>query len=270
MSFVAKSGEHVIVEAVFGFQLSCKWHPSEIEKLAQNHDRWIDGLPRLARHEIQQVVIGEGAPQAITLPGGPGISFERIKPDGELAWRLQCEGNSIFVNCLEYTRWQKAWATASGYIRDVLEVVGAEKVSVAGALLQYIDVFDWIADPDDYDASQLLDLNSDFVPQAVGNHGLAWHLHQGWFAPVSEPVPGMVLHKAHFNAIPKNESGHPSVKLDTLLRSDFNGPISAQNFFKDNSVLEGMFIDMHKRNRGLLSNFLTAAICKKIGLEETK
>lgn len=270
MAFLAKSGEHAIVEVVFGFQLSRPWHSAEIEKLAQNHDRWKDDLPRLARHEIQQIVIGEGAPQAVTLPGGPGISFERIKPNGELAWRLRCEGNSLFVNCLEYSRWQEVWATASGYMRAVLETVGAEKVSIAGALLQYIDVFDWTADPKEYDVFQLLDENSDYVPKAAGGYGLAWHLHQGWFVPVSEPVPGRVLQKAHFDALPKNETGHPTVKLDTLLRSDFDGRISAQTFFEEASTLERMFIDMHDRNKHLLSSFLTKAICKDIGLEEAQ
>lgn len=270
MAFVAKSGEHAIVEVVFGFQLSRPWHPAEIEKLAQNHDRWKKELPRLARHEIQQVMIGEGVQQAITLPGGPGISFERIKPNGDLAWRLRCEGNSIFVNCLEYTRWQDAWASASSYMRDVLEVVGAEKVSVAGTLLQYIDVFDWTADPKDYDISRLLDVESDYVPRAASNYGLGWHLHQGWFEPIKEPIPSRILHKAHFNALPKDETGHPTVKLDTLLRSDFNGHISAQNFFDEGSALEGMFIDMHDRNKWLLSSFLTKSICQQIGLEEKK
>lgn len=270
LAFVAKSGKHAIVEVVFGFQLSRPWHPAEIEKLAQNHDHWKEALPRLARHEIQQFMIGEGLQQAITLPGGPGISFERIKPNGDLAWRLRCEGNSIFVNCLEYTRWQDAWATASAHMRAVLEVVGAEKVSIAGALLQYIDVFDWMADPKGYDISQLLDLDSDYVPRATSNYGLAWHLHQGWFEPVSEPVPGRILHKAHFNALPKDEAGRPNVKLDTLLRSDFYSHISAQTFFDQGSALEEMFIEMHDRNKRLLSSFLTKAICEQIELEEKK
>ena len=270
LSFIAKSGKHAIVEAVFGFQMSRHWHPAEIEKLIQNHDRWRDSLPRLARHEIQQVMIGEGAPQAVPLPSGTGVSFERIKPDGELAWRLRCEGNIVFVNCLEYTRWQEVWATVTGYIRNVLEVVGAEKVSVASAHLQYIDVFDWTADPNDYDISQLLDLTSDFVPRVVEKYGLAWHLHQGWFESRSEPVPGRVPHQAHFNALPKNETERPTVKLDTLLRTDFKASVSAQDFFEDYSTLDAMFTDMHDSNKELLSKFLTCAIRKKIGLEETK
>jgi uncharacterized protein (TIGR04255 family) len=268
LAFVAKSGTHAIVEVVFGFQLSRPWHPAEIDRVAQNHDRWKADLPRLARHEIQQIMIGDGVPQAIALPGGPGISFERVKPDGEIAWRLRCEGNSIFVNCLEYTRWKDAWARASGYMRAVLESVGAEKVSVAGTLLQYIDVFDWTADPADYDVFQLLDKESAYVPKATGSYGLAWHLHQGWFLPSREPVPGRILQKVHFDALPQNDIGQPSVRLDTLLLSDFNGRISAQTFFEQDSALEGMFIDLHDKNKKLLSSFLTKAIRDNIGLGE--
>lgn len=268
MAFVAKSGEHAIVEVVFGFQLSRPWSPAEIEKIAQNHDRWKADLPRLARHEIQQIMFGEGVPQAITLPGGPGISFERIKPDGEIAWRLRCEGNSIFVNCLEYTRWQETWAKAAGFIRQILETAGTEGIAIAGALLQYIDVFDWNAAPEAYDIFKLLDADSDFVPKAMGGYGVNWHLHQGWFSVSAEPVPARVLQKVHFDALSHNEKGLPTVRLDTVLRSDFNGPIAAKTFFNEKSALEGVFIDLHDRNKQLLRGFLANAVCKEIGLGE--
>ena len=153
-------------------------------------------------------------------------------------------------------------------MRDVFEVVGTDKVPVSGALLQCIDVFDWTTDPKDYDIFQLLDAESDYVPPAAGGYGLAWHLHQGWFVPVSDPVPGSILQKAHFEAIPKNETGLPTVKLDTLLRSDFNDQILADTFLDKGSALEGMFIEMHDRNKKLLSSFLTEAACRNIGLEE--
>ena len=78
------------------------------------------------------------------------------------------------------------------------------------------------------------------------------------------------MQKVHFDALPQNESGQPTVKLDTLLRSDFNGRIAAQTFFEDGSSLEGMFIDMHDRNKKLLSSFLTKEVCDKIGLGDSK
>lgn len=268
LAFVAKSGDHAIVEVVFGFQLSRQWSPAEIERLAQSHSRWKADLPRLSRHEVQQIMIGEGVPQAITLPGGPGISFERIKPDGEIAWRLRCEGNSIFVNCLEYTRWQETWAKASGFIRQILEAVGAEKIAVAGALLQYIDVFDWNADPKEYDIFKLLDSASSYVPKAIGDYGMTWHLHQGWFSASSEPVPARVLNKVHFDALQQNEKGEATVRLDTVLRSDFNGRIAAKTFFDEKSALEGVFVDLHDKNKQLLRGFLTNAVCEEIGLGE--
>ncbi|MCY4316919.1 MAG: hypothetical protein OXC66_12505 [Roseovarius sp.] len=50
MAFVAKSGDHAIVEVVFGLALSRSWHASEINKLAQNHYRWKEDLPRLLKY----------------------------------------------------------------------------------------------------------------------------------------------------------------------------------------------------------------------------
>ena len=235
MSFVARSGEHAIVEVVLGIQLSRPWHPNEIEKLAAHRDRWKEDLPRLARHQIQQVVFGEGVQQAVTLPTGPGISFERIKPNGDLAWRVRCDGNSLHVNCLEYSRWQEVWNTALGYMKSVLETVGADKISVAGAMMQYIDVFDWDGSPSEYDVFQLLDRESRYVPESVGEYESIWHLYQGWFSPLDEPIAGRLLQKAHFDAVSKNENGQPTVRMDTLLRSDFGGLISAQRLFEADS-----------------------------------
>ena len=268
MAFAARSGDHAIVEVVFGFQLSRPWHEAEIKELTQNHDRWKNDLPRLAQHEMQQIIVGDGAPQAITLPGAPGISFERIKPNGDLAWRLQCQGNSLSVNCLEYTRWKDAWAMASGYMRTAFKTAGAENMSIEGVLLQYIDVFDWTADPKEYDVFQILDVDSEYVPKVAGGYGLAWHLYQGSFIPVSHPMHGRVLQKVHFDALPEDETGKPTIKLDILLRSDFENRVSAQAFFEEAPLLEGVFVDLHARHKKLLQNLLTKTVCKHIGLEE--
>lgn len=266
LAFVTKSGEHAIVEVVFGFRLSRPWSTADLEKLAANHVNWKAKLPKISRHEFQQIMIGEGVKQAISLPGGPGISFEKYQPNGDLAWRLRCEGDSIYVNCLEYSRWSQIWPETSNIMKDVFEVIGIEKVSIAGTLLQYIDVFDWDSSPSEYNVFQLLNRNSDFIPESVNNYGLAWHLHQGWFTQLNEPLPGRLLHKAHFDALPQNEAGIPTVRLDTLLRYDFDGVTSSKNFSGESSLLDQVFVEMHKKHKTLLLDFLNKEMCVKIGL----
>ncbi|MCY4208871.1 MAG: hypothetical protein OXD29_13110 [Roseovarius sp.] len=153
-------------------------------------------------------------------------------------------------------------------MRDALCIIDTDDMSIAGASLQYIDVFDWTSDPNEYDVFQLLDVESEYVPKSVGMYGSVWHLHQGWFDPINNPVSGRILKKAHFDAISTSESGQPTVKLDTLLRADFSNYISARTFFQESSDLEKMFIYMHNSNKKLVSSFLTKAICKNIGLED--
>ena len=268
MAFEPRSGEHAIIEAVFGLKLSRALNSGEIETLARNHDKWKDELPRLARHEVQQIVLGEGVPQAITVPGGPGVSFERIKPNGDIAWRLRYEGNALLINCLEYNGWTDVWATALRYMREVVELIGPEKLSVAGSFLQYIDAFDWMGDEAAYDIFQLLNPEGQLVPPTINQHGSAWHLHQGWFVPLNGPIDGRLLQKAHFDAIPKGELGYPSVRMDTLMRADFSGHVSGKLIFEENSPIVGTFVEMHDRNKQLLEAFLTDAMCQKIGLEQ--
>ena len=114
---------------------------------------------------------------------------------------------------------------------------------------------------------QLLDRESSYVPVAVGDYGSAWHLHQGWFTTLENPIASRILQKVHFDALSKNEVGSPTVKMDTLLRSDFGGRIPAQQLFEDNSALENVFVAMHDQNKKLLSDLLTTPICRNIGLE---
>ena len=263
MAFVARKKDHAIVEVVFGFQLSRPWHDTEIEKLVRGHDRWKDKLPRLTQ---TQTIFGDVVPQPVTLSPVLGVSFERIKPDGEPAWRLRCEGHSLFVNCLEYTRWKDVWDTASGYMRGVFEAVGAEDMSVEGVFLQYINVFDWVACPKEYDIIQLLDVDSEYFPGAIKNYDAAWHLHQGSFVPVSFPMFGNILQKIHFDALREDKAGQPAIRLDTFLRFDFNDCVSAGVFLEENSQLEEVFGDLHRRNKRLLQNLLTGSVCKNIGL----
>jgi len=174
----------------------------------------------------------------------------------------------MLVNCMEYSRWEDIWETASQYIRMALKTVGTETIPVAKTLLQYIDVFDWQGDQGKYDVFQVLDQGSRHVPESIGDHGLIWHLYQGWFTAAKTPLPGHILQKVHFDALPKGNRKAPTVRLDTVLRFDFNKPISSGDFLQSDSDIERSFRFMHDKNKELLSKFLTEEICKKIGLEK--
>ena len=200
------------------------------------------------------------------MPGGPGVSFERIQPNGDVAWRLRCEGNALLVNCLEYTRWKEVWHDAANHMRGAFGVVGPDRLAVAGTLLQHVHVFDWTGPLEEYDVFRLLDRDSDYVPRSAQGFGPVWHFHQGWFAPIEAPVPGIVLRKVHFDALRDGGKGQPTVKLDALLRMDFGGHVSANEFFKEDSPLEASFAEMHDLSNDLLRGFLTEANCSDIGL----
>lgn len=227
-----------------------------------------DQLPKLTRHEMQKFALRDDGQHANSFPGGLGVSFERIQPNGDVEWRLRGEGNTLLVNCLKYTRWQEIWPFASELMRGAVEIVGADKLVIAGNLLQYVDVFDWVGPEDEYDVFQLLDWESEYVPRSVHSYGHVWHIHQGWFTPVERPVPGRLLQKAHFDAGPRTKNGRLTVKLDTHLRTDFGDHISASTFQNEVSPLEASFMEMHDRNKSVIRSFLTKKVCVDIGLGE--
>lgn len=267
MAFRPKSGEHAIVEVVFGIQLSRPWQPHEIEKLVNAHDRWREGLPRLARHQVHQVFIGDGPPPTLPAPPTGGVSFERIKPDGDLAWRLRCEDRSISVNCLDYTRWREVWEEAHGYIRAVCDVAVAKDNAVHGIVLQYIDIFEHEGDPDSYDIAELIREGSDYVPRSIWNKGPFWHLHQGWFRHDELPAPGRLLEKIHLDAL-TDDAQNPLVKMDTLLRLDFAADRPVTKLIGDEGDAQELFDNLHDINKDIMRRYLTDDVLQRIGLDD--
>lgn len=259
MVFNPASGNHAIAEVVFGLSFSRPFAPPEIERVAKSHSRWKDELPRLNRMGGMPFMLSEPTwPQNLQLGGG--ISFERIKPDGSLDWRLLVDQNNIFVNCLSYTRWVEVWPRAKKYIEEVIEVASAGDALIVSATLQYIDMFIWSASPEEYDA-RLLMREGDYVPPAVFSRGHLWHLYQGWFEPAQT---GRILERVHIDAV-EQDGVLPVVKFDIYMQDQlgtFYTPSEAIN----GGWLEATFDGMHQKNKRLLESFITPEMATRIDL----
>ena len=266
MTFMARSGAHAIEEVIIGFQLSRPWHYAEIERLAQSHEQWKGDLPRVARNYPPNVTIDDGSgSEVIPLSASPiplGILFDRVKPNGDLAWRLKCEGDALFVNCREYSKWSEVLETASGYMRSALKASSLGNLSIKSAILQYVNIFEWAADPAEYNIFQLLKKSNKYIPEVASNYGSMWHLHQGWFDPCDEPAAGKVLTRIHFDSELFGEIKTPATKLDIFLQFEFNDQIPVEAFFDRNSVPEECFDILRDKRKNILLGVLTQNIAK--------
>lgn len=265
LSFSAASSEHAIVEVVFGILLARPWSPREISRLVASVDGWKHDLPRMSQLETHQFQMGPAGIQPVQVVPVNGISFERIRPDGELGWRLRCEGNALFINCLEYTRWTEVWQKARGYLRKAFDIGVDPDQAIVGVMLQYVDMFTWDGAPNDYDVTHLLNVTGELVPTSLRDHGAVWHLHAGWFEQVDEPVPGRLLNRVHFDAL---ADGTPSVRMDTLLRKDVSAPLPRASLLEENSRIDELMIWLHDRNKLVLRKYLISQVQEAIGLVE--
>ncbi|WP_110807247.1 TIGR04255 family protein [Rhodobacter viridis] len=266
--FVPRADNHSLVEAVFGFVFEKHWAPEQFLALKQNHDVWKEHLPRSNDVQQHQVTFG---PTGILIPQfvpASGVIFDRVKPDGTIALRLSFENNTVFFNCLTYTRWADIWPLAQDVLSKSLSVVasvgGSQAPLIAREIIyQTIDVFGWHGGKDQYDVSELLNVDGEYVPRRLLGGGSAWHLYQGWFEKWNNLDAGALLNRIHFDAV--NEPTI-EVRMDSTLALRLENGIRVLN--GDGSLGDAciVFDKLHESNKSILKKFLSQAMIKKINL----
>lgn len=261
MSFEPAGKDHAIIEAVFGLELTRGWHPKEINRLIESEDSWKEELPRMASMDAHEFQFGPLGAQTNVVPAS-GVSFERVKPNGEISWRLICERNTIFVNCLDYTRWEEVWNTVKRYINKCINCAEIENQGISAVTLQYIDLFSWNKGIERYDAGLLLNLTGQDFPLRLQNNGAVWHYHTGWFEDHTHPFTGPVLNRLHLDAV-KDKT--PKVKIDHLLRKQLPTTLPLSGI-RSNDQVDLAMNWMHDRNKEVLRQSLTHETASMIGL----
>ncbi|WP_162914456.1 TIGR04255 family protein [Taklimakanibacter lacteus] len=268
MTFKPATEKHAIIEAVFGLLYARQFTAKEIEAAVAVHQQQWPELPRLNRTQVLQVQMGEGPlpDQASMPPLVAGVSFDRVKPDGKLGWRLRLDEAKIIVNCLDYVSWSEVWPKAWDYFERASEALQSRNNPIKGAFLQYVDVFEWLGNQKDYSVDKLLRRGSPYVPASVFQSGTAWHLHQGRYIEDGLPVKGRLLQRIHLDA---GTSRQPStfVKIDSYLNLDFADPMIVRGSLKEKKDRLGpIFEFLHDMDKRILRDYLTPELAKDIGL----
>ena len=143
---------------------------------------------------------------------------------------------------------------------------------IKSVYLQYINVFSWTGTTEDYNSRLLLNEQSSCVPTSVLDRGPYWHLHQGWFSPLTEPPHGRILDRMHIDAI-DDQTGRHVVKFETFHRFDFDDERRAtrlrEAFSTQSTTIDASFERLHDRSKKSLSDYLTADIQGSIKLHAT-
>ena len=265
VGFEPKSDNHAIVEVVFGVAFARQFSTREVEAFANTHAEWKADLPRVNRSQtVEFVVGGVPLPPQVPVPASTGVMFDRVKPDGNIAWRLAVENQNINVHCLEYDRWNEIWPKVSAYIEKA-SLSFAQNNHIVGVLLQYIDVFDWRGPSEGYDLGTLLNSDSALVPSDLMKRGDLWHLHQGWFTKDGLPSPGRLLERLHMDGV-QDQTTTPLVKIDSYMQLQMSQRMPVDQFFGEGELGPTIFNSLHDRNKTLVKSVLAPEMADRIGL----
>jgi len=269
MGFVPRSGDHALVEVVFGLRLNRSMTTEEIASLKSGHAEWKDFLPRVSDLGVNEFSFGPNGIVAPRMVPRAGVNFERVKPDGSIAWRYSFEGESIFINCLEYTSWSDIFPQVMGIASLMLGKLNDPELTVININYQAVDLFSWSGEVEKYDISKLLDVDGENVPRRMRESGLIWHLHQGWFEPAVDVtgIDGRLLNRMHFDAIEHGQDNtSPEVRVDATLQHSLHEPIELTEVRNANGPIFRIFEGLHAKNKEMLRSFLVSDVSDSIGL----
>jgi uncharacterized protein (TIGR04255 family) len=133
-----------------------------------------------AASNAQLIEQTQNADGTVTNHAFDGIEFSFVRPDATPIWTLRILGRQVIVECTRYTRWDKIWPRARGYIADALTLTLQAKkdAKLISFQISYQDRFHPNSDEIDY--TTLLK-SSPFLSSFLKESGRMWHQHLGWF-----------------------------------------------------------------------------------------
>lgn len=255
------SDDHAVDSVAFQLLFDGILVPSMIAPAQAVHPQWSDELPAL---HIGPLHDGD-QPESLF---SPSVTFSYLRPNGSAAWQLKFEGNMLSVTCSRYTRWDRVWTTAKGYLRRALELVSKQdslaQRKILVARMQVVDRFDTVES--DYDARHLFG-NSDLLPAAMFAKGPVWHSNSGWFE--ERPV-GLVLNNLNVASnrllVTAKNTASIGVLLTHIQELRVKVPWEITDIQKLADDLDEAMSDLHQGNKALVTGMLTRDVLEQIGL----
>ena len=148
LSYSPINDAHAIVEVVMFVHFAPDFGESTIRKLIGVEHDLKDELPKVT--PIQKFVFGVSPEHGsqIMQQQPIGIEMQSIRRDGSLEWMLRTTENTIAVHCLDYSRWDKVWQQAKGYLYKAFRHLEGSGSFIGSVGLKYIDRFLCDVDPE--------------------------------------------------------------------------------------------------------------------------
>lgn len=265
---------HAINNVLIVFEFASPLSPHAFERLRVGgdlHAALKNELPRFV--EQQQMMLnfavgpGQPLPQGFSVPNGMGIggvSFSRVRPDGEPAISVNIETNALLIICGEYERWAKVAEEVHKYLEILTPWLSGVRIS--SAVLQYLDKFRV-----DFEEQRLLPLDSLFnpgsryIPPNFLNISDAFHSHHGFFSHPDFKLPGKVLVNVNINV--NAAAATYDVNIATMHKYNLASDIGFVEQEQINPVLRETLQYLHDESKSVFGDLLTSQARGLISLD---
>lgn len=189
-----------------------------------------------------------------------GVVLQCFKNNGKPSWELKVENNTIEVSCFAYDDWAAVWDKTQRYLLEVIKSIEANNNRLVICALKVIDKF--LSDADNYLVGDIFSPDTPYLTQNIlkEDRGELWHVYQGWFEELKDNI---YLH--NLNLITSNEHGRITTTIDHAAQCQFIEKPQSISDFKE-SDLARVFVELHNKNKAVLSELLNDAQRQKIGL----
>lgn len=142
-----------------------------------------------------------------------------VEPDIDKAvWVLKVDKNSIVITCSKFISWTQMWNDTSVFLKQFLLSVDFGSNKIKELVLQCADLF-LAPISNEYDISEVFDVDSIYLSKKLLSSGPSWHLNQGWFSFLSE-LSTPLLHNLNLSAITKSDNHMTVVDHISRMRSE--------------------------------------------------
>lgn len=271
--FDAEHG-HAINNVLLVFEFATALPPHAFNELRAGgklHESLKAKLPRVVEQQQMMVKFNVGAgqqmpAQPISQPGTiAGISFDRIRPDGEPAMSVNIQTNALMIVCGEYERWAKVSEEATKYL-DIL-APWLEPLSVSSLVLQYTDEFKVSFGAQSIGPlTDLFNQESKYLPSSIAELNDAFHSHHGFFTVPNINPAGRLLTNINVNVTKLASSFDINIVTMHKYQLSDTLPIILEST-ELNPIVKQTFQYLHDKSKADFGNLLTKDAKKIIALQ---
>ena len=275
------SEDHAIKNVIFALEFS-QTLPSEFLEVVRDGEVGAAlkaDLPRVIEQKalvfnFSNVGAGLPIPAKIGGAGGAqqalsGLNYDKVKPNGESEWAVSVNQNLILVTCGNYSRWNGIWPTVKKLLSGLLsEVLKTTSIGVVG--LQYTDEFSSLGSKEDFSLKCLFVDGSIYLPSHFVDCQGQCHSHNGYYERVENPVTGNILN--NINVSVTEQSASMIVSIVGSHRYTPATPIAGatvEALLSDEGMITGIWATLHKVNKNIIGDVLTAEVKEAINFAGT-